>query len=409
VGTKALKYCFKNGRLHIEGKRNVLAIEAWPAPAAMIRRSNSPWDEYAPTMRLVEPYRRKKKPAKEADQLELGLNVRVVTPDGGLPPRKALEKFRFQLPKRLARDIEKLRSHQWHLIRCAWWYDTAFYDLLESTPSLAYALANCRKFVMRYPKEGPRMQLREVLLRKRDQILEVLDLPPTRRVVNLMVKICPQSLNPEAANQLRDSLFKQEFDWRISHLERINAGVLCIANQPRVYQRCNPKLLHEISRARREDYFPFTFHRLQDIQQLNQRLRPQQNVPVLQSLQQCERVYRELREEAPRQEVKKQKYYRFKAPPIPGTESIIPLTTSHQLYEEGRLQRNCVADYVQRVQAGYVYIYRVLEPQRATLSIVRTGKDSWGRGELQISGNRPTSLETKHHVDEWLGNHQTFA
>ena len=66
MGTKALKYCFKNGRLHIAGKRNVLAIEAWPAPSAMIRRSNSPWDEYAPTMRLVEPYRRKKKPAKKS-------------------------------------------------------------------------------------------------------------------------------------------------------------------------------------------------------------------------------------------------------------------------------------------------------------------------------------------------------
>jgi len=97
---------------------------------------------------------------------------------------------------------------------------------------------------------------------------------------------------------------------------------------------------------------------------------------------------------------------RFGRPPIPGTTQIVPLRTPADLEEEGREQGNCVGSYVQRVQEGRVYIYRVLEPERATLSLVCDGCGNWEIDQLLASHNRKVQSVTREAVSEWLGQFQ---
>ena len=89
-------------------------------------------------------------------------------------------------------------------------------------------------------------------------------------------------------------------------------------------------------------------------------------------------------------------------PPVPGTQDIVPLTTSGQLKVEGLEQRNCVGSYGRKVREGSVYIYKVLRPERATLAITPGPDGFWRRSEIERSGNRSVAPSTKAAVDRWL-------
>jgi hypothetical protein len=99
----------------------------------------------------------------------------------------------------------------------------------------------------------------------------------------------------------------------------------------------------------------------------------------------------------------------FPPPPFPGTDTIRPLTTPAELIEEGDLQHNCVGNrvtYEPYVRRGLCYIYRVLAPERATLSMISRGTVSWSIGELKTARNHTVSRETWRVVREWLDANQ---
>jgi hypothetical protein len=92
------------------------------------------------------------------------------------------------------------------------------------------------------------------------------------------------------------------------------------------------------------------------------------------------------------------------SPPPAGTAAIRPLTTPEALQEEGRTMRHCIASYDRRVRRQGVFVYRVLRPERATLSI----RWDWARGgwtidQLRGPGNRPVQSATERAVLHWLG------
>jgi hypothetical protein len=92
-------------------------------------------------------------------------------------------------------------------------------------------------------------------------------------------------------------------------------------------------------------------------------------------------------------------------PPIPGTKDIIPLTTKEALRAEGKEQKNCVGSYARKVRGEAIYIYRVLNPERATLAITVGPDGFWRRAELEFAGNETASWLTEAKVDEWLATH----
>ena len=93
----------------------------------------------------------------------------------------------------------------------------------------------------------------------------------------------------------------------------------------------------------------------------------------------------------------------FPVPPVPGTPHIVPVTGLRELEEEGRLMRHCILSYAERVRAGRHYVYRVLGPERATLTLERrAGEQTWRLGEVNGPANTPVSEATREAIRAWL-------
>jgi hypothetical protein len=87
---------------------------------------------------------------------------------------------------------------------------------------------------------------------------------------------------------------------------------------------------------------------------------------------------------------------------LPGSDTIVPITTHDELIEEGRAQHNCAATYAQDIADGAMYIYRVLKPERCTLSI-KKGKDGlWSLDQLKLACNASPQQATHQHVEDWM-------
>jgi hypothetical protein len=124
---------------------------------------------------------------------------------------------------------------------------------------------------------------------------------------------------------------------------------------------------------------------------------------LFQSKEHLRRVHDELTVEFSRRVPAGLAAFRFPRPPIAGVANFIfPIRNAADLTEEGRLQSNCVATYAKRVESGEAFIYRVLYPERATLSVVRAEGRTWARGELKAAGNSPVSAATEKFVSNWL-------
>jgi hypothetical protein len=96
---------------------------------------------------------------------------------------------------------------------------------------------------------------------------------------------------------------------------------------------------------------------------------------------------------------------KFPRPPLPAVDEIVPLRRPEDLIAEGRQQRNCVASYIGRVAQGGIYIYRVLSPERATLSVVKLEDGCWHLDQLLGAGNRAVGAVTRQLVAAWLARY----
>ena len=100
---------------------------------------------------------------------------------------------------------------------------------------------------------------------------------------------------------------------------------------------------------------------------------------------------------------------RFPAPPIPGTDTIIPLTSFAEFESEAASQSICLGvnyNYLARVMRGENYVYRVLAPERHTLCIVKRGNNCWQIAELRQAKNVDRTESTENAVRNWLNANQ---
>lgn len=91
----------------------------------------------------------------------------------------------------------------------------------------------------------------------------------------------------------------------------------------------------------------------------------------------------------------------FPQPPLAGNKQIHPIRTLEDLQEEGRLMHHCVASHAYSVMQGNSYIYRILEPQRATIEIgMRNGE--LAVREVSLAFNRQPNEATFSCIFRWL-------
>lgn len=399
-----------------------MRITGSPVPRAVIRRGRgSSWQPFVPEFRLVHPYRpgKNRKPGKKVPGSQLVFDfleeAAGPAPELSVTPaqrrKRAFDSFRFSLPKPFARVLEPFRTHQWPLLMflsC----DPGALELTEANPALAFILAQ---------KLGSDRELISALgcssLRQRD-LMEVLGLPALNAAVNLFRKIDPASISGDNWTAMVD-VIKQELTAskpRLNHLPSINCGVVEILADPVASRAASATLLDEVARDRSESYRGRVVHMITSTLRMQDELRTGERCRQFASLDRLRTTHDEVSEHYRRRvrqliEANEIAEHPFFSPPIPGIPGRIePVTSAAGLVDEGEEQGNCVASYANRVSAGHTFIYRVLYPERATLSIVlKTPFGGWEIGELEKRYNTDTSAETEEYVQAWLDRHRKMV
>jgi hypothetical protein len=237
-------------------------------------------------------------------------------------------------------------------------------------------------------------------LRQRD-MLRWIGFPKTQAWANILAKIPPADVTLEGLKSLGQVAAQPETEKQLQHLRTINGAVLALVSECRFTGLTTPTLLAELADSPDAALPQVAFHFLEDIFNLTRRLPNnlgRQPIPNLAALRNRHVVVREAFE----------KYFEnnptetLPPPPLPGIPSIEPLVSANDLILEGCQQHNCVGGYTQWVQDGRGYIYRVLAPERATLSIVKGPDGCWCIDQLKLAWNNPTQPATRQAVQAWL-------
>lgn len=399
---------FKDGKLYIFTEAGVYLLEGWPRLRAVQKQEGSAWQEFTPAFRVVRPYRPKRK-SKPTAQLELNLGPIATLPeDSAAAQRKrAFDAFRFSLPRPVAARAEKYQSNQWVLLRLFQARAEAL-EFAAQNPALCFALANFDAF----DKLGRRMSFAQAVetsaLRQRD-IASALGFPATDGAARILAKITPESASVELLRPMRMALADPEVTKTLAHLPRLNAGTVAIACDRELRSVSTPRLLTEVAAVPTEKYRAATADLIHDTLRMFFAVNPRRGTPKFQSVARVREVHEEVSTEYLRRQPAHVESFRFPRPPLRGTADIIPIETLEDLTTEGRTQNNCVATYAQRVLQRYTYIYRVLKPERATLSIVRGPHGDWEIDELERRGNSGASDATWAFVQSWLDEHALSA
>jgi hypothetical protein len=89
--------------------------------------------------------------------------------------------------------------------------------------------------------------------------------------------------------------------------------------------------------------------------------------------------------------------------PLKGTATIIHISKVRDLLAEGEEMAHCVGGYVERVMSGDVFIYRILEPERATMEVERMPDGKIRIVQVKLYKNGDVSNNTFKLLNDWLG------
>lgn len=385
-----------------------MVLESWPELRALRKTEGEPWKEFAPAFRVVRPYRSRKR-AAPSPQLELNLGaIPVAYPDtAAARRRRAFDQFRFSLPKPVAARAEKFGNRQWPMLRLFRAQERAL-ELAALNPALCFALGNYRSFA-----DATGLATREDALdvagkRQRD-IAGWLGFPATDAAARILAKLAPESASVELLRPLRAALREPGTIKALAHLPRLNAGVTAIVVDRELAEASTAALLTEIAECPLEKYRAHAAEMLGGTLAMLRTVHPDRGTPKVQSMARLRAIHEEISKDFLKQMGPGLKGDRLPRPPLAGTAQILPIRTVAELVEEGREQSNCVATYAECVQRRDLFIYRVLKPERATLSICRNPAGDWEIDELKGRGNQAVSEQTWRLVERWLERYSLSA
>ena len=296
----------------------------------------------------------------------------------------AIETYLATIPPRIRGTIATLADRQWEVLVWAARGGLAAEDLLVSNPMIAFALANLAE-VLPTKQSGRTVETQQRLLpsRKQREILERLDFEPTERVRRILRKVMPGSINLATLVLLRDQLRKPAVSERLAHVPAIGPQVLAmIDNGTFDYVTLAALEAFACADARSEDHHMATLV---------------ENAARIW----CSELVSRARTPCGDQLAQAARKTDFPPAPFLGTEAIVPILYRGQLLEEACEQNNCVFDYAPQVARGKIAIYRVLFPERCTLSL-KLRQGHWTVDQLKGWRNREPGADVAQVVAQWL-------
>ena len=379
---------FKEGKLFLFDQNSVFMIEAWPSLKAMRKDGSFAWQEFRPVFPLLCP---------------LGVEPEI---DPALLPRESFQMayqrraaflaFRSFIPEPLAKACEEIPGRQFTMLMLMQ-ASPAAAELAQGNRALAFALSHPEFFRERYSTlQGAAI----VAKRRQREIAAWLGFPETDSAVKVLSKLAGASIFKQSLRALRSSMESATARKILSHLPRINAGVVGFFKSEECSEVVPMSLLQEVSESRDEDMQSHSAdifeHCLTMASDLGESVRRPSSIQKLNEWHL--EIWEKWVEKNPPLPVE------FPEPPLEGTPTIQPILDAEGLIAEGKQQSNCVGCYANMVRAGQTFIYKVLAPERATLSMVMGPGGQWVIGQLELRGNRSCSDTTRKHVTDWLEN-----
>ena len=426
-------FSFEAGVLGIRTVQFEMRIRWRPEPLAEIEVAGRSWRRCNPDFRLLRPDAEETAPGQRHDIIDItGADHE---PDALERKRIAFQAFRSELPAEFVSIVQPFSSHQWALLALLHRHDPAV-DIARSNPVLAYALANSDEMRGTRP-EAAALQALAHSYEKQRRIVGWLGFPGTEAMARLFRKLVPGAVSPSILRRLRNAIDADLHATELlSHCREITAGILGLVINPRTRHLTTPSLLQEVAGRAEERLVSQTADILLNSVDLCRQVVPTRELLPFTSIAQIRTFHDEMDAEyrirqarqaqTPRAPVRRQPARAarpepvkpaapapaevsrprqprpFPPPPIPGTPEIVPLTSAAEIRQEGAQQGNCVGSYVARVRKGGTYIYKVVAPERATLSILKGPDGCWRRGELERARNGRARRSTAVSVDLWL-------
>lgn len=414
----------KSGKVYSFNEDLIVVARVWPKPLAWTKRPGAyPWRHCRPHLDLDFPALRQQpenensawnslvsaegprrwrlpEPLPESPRARQWLLVRE------RQLRKVLKAFE-EVPLGIRQQVSVFRHRQWHVLAMVAATPESL-DLIQSTPSLAFAMAS--NWVFHRPAvQRPLAAVRRWIPKRQRQIAGWLGFPETESTVHLLRKVPANSCGILPLLALRWMLQQDHRIDELRHLPRLHAPVLVALCRKRMSERIAPRLLREFADRvyGPDDICPLRL--LSDTLHMARWL-PEFPLPrTFQSVGAIRHAHDRIAELYLRYwrrgsfRFKSHFEIRFPDPPIEGDSRIVPLISPAMVLEEAMMQGNCCAAYLRRISRGAVYLYRVLQPERATLSVFRDAGGGWRIDQIAGSGNAPVRQRTLDAVENWIG------
>ena len=378
------QYSFEDNTLVIRDQYSCTKIQWGEKPSARMHFGNGQSKECWPEQRILFP-----------DRVDAGAN------------REAIDSFTAQIPAEIIELVSPFADHQWAMLRLLA-YRTPALELARTNPVLAYCLANNFQFRSHvYKHEISWEQANYYARRKQKQILKFLGFPDTNIIVKLMKKIDTTEISIALLRLLKAALIEDNPTVKLlSHYKTITPGMLGLL-RTFITPLVTPRIVADVAKSERERFYSHTADRLTDIQHMKNAAPVEVDVQPLQGMRAVadthETFLLQIRDAVA--EHRRQQNY-LGDPPFEGTDTIIPISTKDGLRLEGKHMKNCVGTYIDKVLRGEMYIYKVLAPQRATMSIIPQWGREWRCCELKLKCNKQPGTKTKDAVITWLREKQ---
>tara|TARA_B100001964_G_scaffold28206_1_gene28568 strand:+ start:371 stop:2041 length:1671 start_codon:yes stop_codon:yes gene_type:complete len=381
---------FIDGELRLFSDEGLTIISSWPNISSRSRSGEDTiWKDSFPEINLnnfIKPNR----------QLSLPFIVQEDFWENNEPVNRFMEK----IPGNIRNKVGQFKDKHFEILRLISHSNHA-HDLLKCSPALLYALAASHKFRRANCKNFFSKAVQYARKKKKD-IAGWLGLSASKRSVKIINKIPINEVEIDLLLRLRKILKSnnKEAMKALSHVPRINKTIIEFVSNPETLHHVSGNLLANVLMPQKNKSDSI-YNYFEDVLRMARIVRPNYRNMRFNTLRELKFTHDNLvREINEHKKLKGLLKYKFPDPPLPGTRDIVPLSNPRELISEGLSQKNCIASYASKVSKREVFIYKILFPERATLSLARRS-NSWKVGELKAACNRKVRSETSEYVFGW--------
>lgn len=426
---------FKNSKLYVFSACRVSVLKGWPDMAAWTRAKAQPqWRRFRPVLdikankvgnmrslhrsRAAMPWPRRAEETLLHDPADIAPPVRA---DDALVERNPIEGWIMKVERRIEREgqltldfiagipqevrsvVAQFPERHWHLLSMVARCGNSAMEVLRSNPALGFAIASC--WVFSDVRSARAMGwIRRMTSRRRRDIAAALGFPHREASVQVLGKLQPDACSISNLLVLRRLIADPGAAKLLAHARVIDTALLALMTHTHLRASVGRRFLLQVAMGRefpvRRDLLPGIFYDYRRMSRLFQQ--KDERHRRFHSVEDLVAAHDALARRVVRQSQKTMADLVFPAPPLIGSDGIIPITSPDELRAEGRTQRNCVAMFACDVSAGQMFFYRMLEPERATIALRLNGA-KWELNEVSAAMNRPVSEPCHHALGAWLG------